>query len=88
MQALLINNKEIIIEGRKYVACPELEEYQYYTVIAKINFPGRPLLYEIEESERWLLAMRFVPPGDDSENEVEEVWELTTEEEYNKHCKA
>ncbi len=61
MKALLINNKEIVLDGVTYVACPELEEFQEYTVVSEIEIPGRAPVYEIEESERWLLTMRFVP---------------------------
>lgn len=63
MKALLINNKEIIIDDVVYIACPELEEFQEYTVVSEIENirQDHPNLYEIEESERWLLKQRFVP---------------------------
>ncbi len=64
VKALLINNKEIQLNGVTYQACPELEEFQEYTLISEIEntvHPNHPSLYEIEESDRWLLKTRFVP---------------------------
>lgn len=73
MKVLLINNKEIILNGITYVACPELEEFQEYTVVEEIKILDRPPVYEIEESERWLLTIRFVPMDGASDCAREEI---------------
>jgi len=70
MKALLINNKEIILDGVKYTGCPELEEYKEYTIVDEIPaFCGHAPLYVIEESDRWLLQMRFVVMTNRAEEE-------------------